>query len=178
MPQSTRRLVDQLAATSEEREANGEFLFEGAGCILSELRKQRGWTLDDVATRLNLTKSTVLQYEKDEVPLSDYAVARFAEVYEVDPEKLMYDCLAKVLPEMQDSPFGQLLHKIITKPSSQMFTPTAPFPVEPVPPELLEWARQTLDEKEILEEIESLQKNGGYQLESFIDELEMRANGK
>jgi transcriptional regulator with XRE-family HTH domain len=113
MPTSTRRLVDQLAATPEEREANGEFLFEGAGSILVELRKKLGLSLEDVASRLALAKTTVMRYEKDEVPLSDYAVQRFAEVYNVDAEQLMYDCLLKVLPSMKDSPFGKLLLDLI-----------------------------------------------------------------
>jgi len=113
MPTSTRRLIDQLAATPEEREANGEFLFEGAGSLIADLRKKLGLSLEDVASRLNLAKTTVMRYEKDEVPLPDYAVMRFAEVYNVNAEKLMYDCLVKVLPSMKDSPFGKLLSDLI-----------------------------------------------------------------
>ena len=45
MPISTRRLIDQLAATPEERELHGEFLFEGAGEILETLRKKMAMSL-------------------------------------------------------------------------------------------------------------------------------------
>ena len=75
----------------QQREANGEFLFEGAGGIIGDLRKKAGMSLEEVANRLQLAKTTVMRYEKDEVPLSDYAVARFAEVFNVDAEALMLE---------------------------------------------------------------------------------------
>ncbi len=113
MPISTRRLIDQMAATPEERELNGEFLFEGAGEIVATIRKKLGLSLADVAGRLQLAKTTVMRYENNEVPLSDYAVGRFAEIYNVPAEELMLECMKKVLPAMQDSPFGKLLNKLV-----------------------------------------------------------------
>ena len=113
MPISTKRLVDQLAATPEERELHGEFLFEGAREILEALRKKLSLSLVDVAKLLDIAPSTVLRYEKNEVPLSDYAVARFSEIYNADAETVMLECMKKVLPGMQDSPFGKLLERFI-----------------------------------------------------------------
>jgi transcriptional regulator with XRE-family HTH domain len=110
---STRRLIDQMAATSEERESNGEFLFNGAGEIIAKQRKALGLSLEDVAQRMHLNKSTILRYEKNEVPLSDYAVGRFAEIFDVDAEALMRECLKKVLPGMQESPLSKLLDQIV-----------------------------------------------------------------
>ena len=50
-----------------------------------------------------------------------------------------------------------------------------PFPREPIPPELLEWARQTFDEKEFLAQIHEMEAEGGGQrLEDFIAEIEER----
>jgi len=106
-------MVDQLAADPQEREANGEFLFTGAGGVLLALRQRTTLSLADVGAALGVAASTVMRYEKNDTPLSDYAVGRFAEVYEVDPEQLMLDCMAQVLPGMADTPFGQLVSRVV-----------------------------------------------------------------
>ena len=49
-----------------------------------------------------------------------------------------------------------------------------PFPRERIPPELVEWARQTFDEAEFLAEIREIEATGGHRLEDFIAELEGR----
>jgi hypothetical protein len=56
--------------------------------------------------------------------------------------------------------------------------PPEPFPREKIPPELLEWARQTFDEEEFLEEVREIEATGGHRLEDFIAELEARARSK
>jgi len=48
----------------------------------------------------------------------------------------------------------------------------APFPQEPIPPELLAWARQTFDQQEFLEEVEEIEASGGRTFESLIAEVE------
>lgn len=53
-----------------------------------------------------------------------------------------------------------------------------PSPHEKVPPELLEWARQTLDEEAFLTEVREIESTGGLRLEDFITELEARARSK
>ena len=53
-----------------------------------------------------------------------------------------------------------------------------PFPREPIPPELLEWARQTFDKEEFLKDMREIEATGGLQLEDFIAELEARARSK
>jgi len=53
-----------------------------------------------------------------------------------------------------------------------------PFPRERIPPELLEWARQTFDEEEFLAEVHEIEATGGQRLEDFIAELEARARSK
>ena len=53
-----------------------------------------------------------------------------------------------------------------------------PFPRERIPPELLEWARQTFDEEEFLAEVREIEASGGQRLEDFIAELEARARSK
>jgi hypothetical protein len=55
---------------------------------------------------------------------------------------------------------------------------TPPFPVEPISPDLLAWARQTLDVPELMDQIRLVQSEGGFSLESFVAELEERACGK
>jgi hypothetical protein len=47
-----------------------------------------------------------------------------------------------------------------------------PFPREPIPPEIVEWARQTFDEEEFLTHIREIEATGGLRLEDFIAELE------
>ena len=64
---------------------------------------QAGWLL-----ARNLTP-----FSANDVPLSDYAVARFSEIYNADAETVMLECMKKVLPGMQDSPFGKLLERFI-----------------------------------------------------------------
>jgi len=53
-----------------------------------------------------------------------------------------------------------------------------PFPRERIPPEILEWARQTFDEEEFLAHLREIEATGGLRLEDFIAELEARARSK
>jgi hypothetical protein len=53
-----------------------------------------------------------------------------------------------------------------------------PFPREPIPPEVVEWARQTFDEEEFLARVREIETSGGLQLEDFIAEIEARARSK
>jgi hypothetical protein len=53
--------------------------------------------------------------------------------------------------------------------------PSEPFPRERIPPEILEWARQTFDEAEFLTHFREIEATGGLRLEVFIAELEARA---
>lgn len=55
--------------------------------------------------------------------------------------------------------------------------PPEPFPLEPVPPDLLAWARQTFDAQQYLEGVREIEATGGHKLESFIAEVEARALG-
>jgi hypothetical protein len=56
--------------------------------------------------------------------------------------------------------------------------PSAPFPREPVPADLLEWARQTFDEAEFLAQVRDIETTGGLPLEAFIAEVDRRARGQ
>ena len=56
--------------------------------------------------------------------------------------------------------------------------PPEPFPRERIPPEILEWARQTFDEAEFLARVREIEATGGLRLEDFIAELEARARTK
>jgi hypothetical protein len=56
--------------------------------------------------------------------------------------------------------------------------PSEPFPRESIPPEILEWARQTFDEEEFLRQVREIEATGGLPLEDFIAELEARARSK
>jgi hypothetical protein len=53
--------------------------------------------------------------------------------------------------------------------------PFEPFPREAIPPELVEWARQTFDEEEFLDQVREIEATGGFQLEDFLPEVETRA---
>ncbi len=53
-----------------------------------------------------------------------------------------------------------------------------PCPRERIPPEILEWARQTFDEHEFLAQVRQIEATGGLRLEDFIAELEARARSK
>ncbi len=56
--------------------------------------------------------------------------------------------------------------------------PAEPFRRERIPPEILEWARQTFDEEEFLGHVREIEATGGLRLEDFITELEARAKSK
>lgn len=47
-----------------------------------------------------------------------------------------------------------------------------PFRREPIPPQLLEWARQTFDAQEFLEGVREIAATGGRTFESLIAEVE------
>jgi hypothetical protein len=53
-----------------------------------------------------------------------------------------------------------------------------PTPGQRIPPEILEWARQTFDEKDFLAQVREIEATGGIRLEEFIAELEARARPK
>lgn len=54
--------------------------------------------------------------------------------------------------------------------------PPGPFSREPIPDELPEWARQTLDEEDLLVRIREMEaEGGGLSLDDFIAEVEARA---
>lgn len=53
-----------------------------------------------------------------------------------------------------------------------------PIPREAIPPELVEWARQTFDEEEFLSQVHEIEASGGSQLEDFLPEVEARARSK
>jgi hypothetical protein len=53
-----------------------------------------------------------------------------------------------------------------------------PCPRESIPPEILEWARQTFDEQEFLSRIREIEATGGLQLQDFIAEVEARARSR
>ena len=55
--------------------------------------------------------------------------------------------------------------------------PPEPLAYEPVPPDLLAWARQTFDVREYLDGVRDIESTGGHTLESFIAEVEARALG-
>ena len=46
-----------------------------------------------------------------------------------------------------------------------------PFPVEPVPPDVLAWAAQTLDVDDVLEQIRQIESGRGHSLESVIEQI-------
>jgi hypothetical protein len=56
--------------------------------------------------------------------------------------------------------------------------PSEPFARERIPPEILEWARQTFDEAEFLAHVREIDAMGGLRLEDFLAELEARARSR
>ena len=56
--------------------------------------------------------------------------------------------------------------------------PSDSFPRETIPPELLEWARQTFDEEEFLAQVHEMEVTGGLQLEDFIAQIEAQARSR
>jgi hypothetical protein len=56
--------------------------------------------------------------------------------------------------------------------------PSEPVPRESIPPEIVEWARQTFDPEEFLADVREIETTGGLQLEDFIAEIEARARPK
>ncbi len=53
-----------------------------------------------------------------------------------------------------------------------------PFPRQTIPPEIVEWARQTFDKEEFLTHVREIEATGGVQLKEFIAEIEARARSK
>jgi hypothetical protein len=53
-----------------------------------------------------------------------------------------------------------------------------PCPRDKIPPEILDWARQTFDEQDFLQQVREIELTGGLRLEDFIAELEARPRSK
>lgn len=62
--------------------------------------------------------------------------------------------------------------------TSDQSPPAEPFPREPIQPEILEWARQTFDEKDFLEQVHEIERTGGVPFEDLIAEIEARVRSK
>ena len=56
--------------------------------------------------------------------------------------------------------------------------PSAPVPRESIPPEIIEWARQTFDEEEFLARMREIEATGGLRLEDFLSEIEARVRSR
>lgn len=52
-----------------------------------------------------------------------------------------------------------------------------PIRPEPVPPELLAWARQTFDEREYLDGVREIEATGGRSFDALIKAAEARIRG-
>jgi hypothetical protein len=61
----------------------------------------------------------------------------------------------------------------MTQPSREQ-----PFPREPIPPDLLAWARQTFDEEEFMAGVREIRATGGVHFEDFIDGVEQKARAR
>jgi hypothetical protein len=48
--------------------------------------------------------------------------------------------------------------------------------IYPTPPELIEWARQNVDEAEYLAALREVEETGGVELKDFIHELEQESS--
>ena len=55
--------------------------------------------------------------------------------------------------------------------------PNAPFPIYPVPPILLAWAKQTFNMQEYLDNVRDIQENGGVTFEQVIADAEAVIRG-
>jgi hypothetical protein len=55
--------------------------------------------------------------------------------------------------------------------------PAAPFPVTPIDPDLLAWAKQTLYVAEFMRDIRDIQAGGGYSFEEVLAAVERRVGG-
>ena len=62
--------------------------------------------------------------------------------------------------------------------NSDQTNPPESLPRDKIPPDILEWARQTFDEKEFMAQVQEIEATGGVQLEDFIAELEERVRTK
>lgn len=56
--------------------------------------------------------------------------------------------------------------------------PSEPFPRETIPPDILEWARQTFDMEDFLAQVREIEATGGVRLEDFIADLEAQVRSK
>jgi hypothetical protein len=57
-------------------------------------------------------------------------------------------------------------------------SPPEHIPRDPIPPDIVEWARQTFDEEQFLTHVRDIETSGGWKLEDFLSELESRVRDK
>lgn len=92
-----------------------DVFFKGAGSVIREYREQKELTLDVVAARIGVNKSTLQRYETDETPLSNSMIKKIAKALRVKATVLMRDCLFRIRPKLKGSPFGDLLSLMINE---------------------------------------------------------------
>jgi transcriptional regulator with XRE-family HTH domain len=93
--------------------------FTGVGSVIRTYRESRDLTLDVVAQRMKIHKSTLHRYETNESPVSDGDIKKIAKALRVKATLLMKDCLFALRPKLSKSPFGQLLNSMIDAEESQ-----------------------------------------------------------
>lgn len=87
--------------------------FPGAGGVIYRLRTARGWTLEQLATKVKVNRSTLHRYEADLIPLSDVMIKRLARALGVDELQLLADCLEQIQPTLKNTSLGDLIGRLI-----------------------------------------------------------------
>ena len=62
---------------------------------LKELRHKKGWTCDDMATMLNISKAYYWQLENGKRRLFYFLAIRIAKLFELKPDELFYKDFTK-----------------------------------------------------------------------------------
>lgn len=94
---------------------SNEITFLGAGNVLRRYRTKQRLTIDELAKRMGINKSTLSRYETDEMPLSDQVIAKAAKALRVKATELMFDCLCHLQRGLKNSPFGKLMSDLVRR---------------------------------------------------------------
>jgi transcriptional regulator with XRE-family HTH domain len=108
--------INQLVKKPQKRQGVAileDVHFSGAGAVIRIFREERQLTLEALAKKVGVNKSTLHRYETNDAPLSDGMIERLAKAMAVKPTSLMHECLMHLRPKLKNSPFGQLLRELV-----------------------------------------------------------------
>lgn len=90
-----------------------------AGDVIKKIREEYNLTQSAMALRLGWEPSQLSRIECNRVPVTRRAIHEVARCLEIQPERLMLECLQAEYPSLRSNPIGEMLRNVISQLSEE-----------------------------------------------------------